>query len=72
MHTCPALRMIQAPMVQRGVRAKVYAVERQDYLGGDLGQYDENGKVIMAVITEREDGQDVAVLAPTAVMRINS
>jgi hypothetical protein len=66
-HTCPKLRGLSAPMVRAGSRAKVYAREREDYIGGDLVQTDEAGRPVMAVVTERDDGSnDVAVFAPTA------
>jgi len=46
-------------------------VVRQDYVAGEIVQYDGWGRPIMSVITERPDGSnDVAVLAPTAVMRV--
>jgi hypothetical protein len=52
-------------MVLAGIKADVRTVEREDYIGGDLVQVHE-GRPIMAVVTEREDGQDVTVFAPTA------
>lgn len=65
-HPCPALAGLTAPMVEVGVRAKVEAVERDDYVGRELVQTDGNGRPVMAVVTTRDDGQDVAVYAPTA------
>lgn len=70
-HNCAGLAGITAPMVdpaQVGA-VRVHAVEREDYEGSDTGQiqHDANGRPIMAVITTRDDGQDCAVLAPTAV-----
>ena len=47
-------------MLEAGVRAEVRAVEREDYIG------DEHTGRYMAVVTERNDGQDVAVFAPAA------
>jgi hypothetical protein len=49
-----------------GTKAKVEAVERGDYIGRELVQSDGNGRPVMAVVTTRDDGQDCAVLAPTA------
>lgn len=65
-HFCPKLGLT-APMVEAGVRAKVEKVEREDYIGGEDVQYDDQGRPVMAVVTERGDGSnDVAVYAPTA------
>lgn len=66
MHHCPGLGGVAAPLVPVGTKAKVVAVEREDYLNGDDAQCTDEGKPIMAVITIREDGSDCAVLAPTA------
>jgi hypothetical protein len=68
-HTCPGLRGIVAPMVPEGVKAKVVAHDREDYVGKDKVQTDENGRPIMSVVTTRDDGEDCVVYAPTAVMR---
>ncbi|MGR6922559.1 hypothetical protein ACU635_50610 [[Actinomadura] parvosata] len=58
---------LMVPLTPEGVRCDVRAVEREDYVGRELVQLDGNGRPIMAVITEREDGQDCTVYAPTAV-----
>jgi hypothetical protein len=65
-HICAGLAGLNAPMVPAGTRAKVEAVEREDYIGDEDVQYDANGRPIMAVVTTRADGNDVAVYAPTA------
>jgi hypothetical protein len=65
-HACPGLRGITAPMVPAGTKAKVEAREREDYIGKEMVTLDESRRPIMSVITTRDDGQDVAVLAPTA------
>lgn len=59
-HACAGLHGLAAPMLPVGVRAKVTAREREDYLSDELA-----GRV-MSVVTERDDGQDVAIFAPTA------
>lgn len=69
MHSCRGLRGLTAPMVPAGTRAKVTAVERGDYVAGDLVQTDGEGRPVMAVLTTRDDGQDCAVLAPAATAR---
>lgn len=67
MHACAGLKGLTAPMVETGTRVKVTAVEREDYVGNEQVQTDAEGRPVMAVVTEREDGSnDVAVFAPTA------
>lgn len=68
-HACPGLNGLTAPMVPAGTRCKVEAVEREDYINGDLVQVDGQGRPVMSVITTRDDGQDCAVYAPTASAR---
>lgn len=65
-HTCSGLRGISSPLVRVGVRAKVEAVVREDYVGKESVTLDDNRRPIMSVLTTRDDGQDVAVLAPVA------
>jgi hypothetical protein len=71
MHTCPGLKGLTAPMVPAGTRCKVEAKEREDYIGkGQVVTLDDDGKAIMAIETTREDGNDVAVLAPCVDIRM--
>jgi len=66
-HTCPGLKGIVAPMVAAGTKVKVSAKEREDYVGSEKVQTNAEGRPVMAVVTEREDGSnDVSVFAPTA------
>lgn len=68
-HTCPALRGLSAPMLEKGVAAKVEAIEREDYVGDEIVQLDpERRRPVMAVKTTRDDGTDVMVFAPTATL----
>lgn len=69
-HACAGLAGLTAPMVPAGSSCKVEAVEREDYVGAEDVQYDGNGRPIMAVVTTRDDGNDVAVYAPTAHARL--
>jgi hypothetical protein len=63
-HHCVGLRGIYAPLIPVGTKARVTAVEREDYIGN------EHADRTMAVKTERQDGSnDVAVFAPIAVAR---
>jgi hypothetical protein len=67
MHICPKLHGLTVPMVEAGIRAKVTAKLREDYVGTEKVQTAPfDGRPYMAVVTEREHGQDVAVFAPTA------
>jgi hypothetical protein len=69
-HTCPKLRGLAAPMLPKGVKAKVEVREREDYVNGETVQLDpEQKRPVMSVVTTRDDGQDVAVFAPTATGR---
>ena len=64
-HNCPKLAGLSAPMLPAGTRGHLRAVERGDYVGKDIVTKDGNGRPIMAIVTEREEGQDCVVLAPT-------
>lgn len=67
-HTCtrgPAAGMT-VPMVPAGTRCKVEAVERQDYVGGEIIQTNAAGRPVMNVTVTRDDGQDCTVYAPCA------
>jgi hypothetical protein len=68
MHTCRGLKGLTAPMVPAGTRAKVEALEREDYTHGDMVTRDGEGRVVMAVETTRDDGTDRAVFAPCATV----
>jgi hypothetical protein len=70
MHACPGLRGLTAPMVEEGLRCKVEAKEREDYVGKEDVTYDGDGRPVMAVETTREEGNDVAVFAPCANLRV--
>lgn len=69
-HACKGLKGLTAPMIPAGTKAKVTAVEREDFIGTETVQTDGEGRPVMAVITEREDGSnDTTVYAPTATAR---
>lgn len=67
-HPCPGKQGMLIPMVEKGVKAHIRMVEREDYVGQENVRL-QAGRPIMAAITEREDGQDVHVFAPTAIGR---
>lgn len=68
-HDCPGLKGITAPMIREGERAKVEARMREDYVGREQVQTNNEGRPVMAVITTRDDGVDCAVFAPVATAR---
>ena len=70
MHPCPGARGMTVPMVPDGVRCKVELREREDYVGREVVQVDENGRPVMSVVTTRDDGTDCAVYAPCATASI--
>jgi hypothetical protein len=66
-HTCPGLHGLTAPLVRAGTGCKVEAVERQDYLAGEVQRTGDDGKPYAGVRTERPDGSnDLAAFAPLA------
>jgi hypothetical protein len=65
-HPCSGLHGLNAPLIREGVKAKVEASEREDYLNGDLQQQGDNGKVYMNVQVTRDDGTDCTVFAGLA------
>lgn len=65
-HTCRGLRGLTAPFVPAGTSAKVEAKDRDDYVGRDMVQTDGEGRPVMSVVTTRDEGMDVAVMAPCA------
>lgn len=67
-HRCRGLAGLTAPLVPAGTRCQVTAHEREDYVGAELVPLHE-GRPVAQVRTEREDGQDCLILAPTARVR---
>lgn len=68
MHPCPKMADLMVPLIKVGTKAKLETVERQDEVGDELVQADANGRVIMSVVTTRDDGQDCTVYPPTATL----
>ena len=71
-HTCPRLHMLTAPLLRAGVRAKVEAEERADYLGREIQETGDDGKPYMAVRTTRGDGDDLLVNPGVAMARLST
>lgn len=64
-HPCKGLKGLNAPMTPAGLKVDVRPVEREDYIAGEKVQLID-GRPIMSVVTERDDGMDAAVFAPAA------
>lgn len=69
-HPCPGVHGVVSPMVLEGTRCKLTAVEREDYIGGEDVQCDDDGRPITAVLITRDDGEDCTVYAPTVWMKV--
>lgn len=67
LHPCAGMGGLMTPMVPAGTKAKVLKVIREDYMGGDVVQYDDERHPVSHVVVERDDGNDVAALAPCVV-----
>jgi len=65
-HTCPKLGFLTAPMLPVGVKGKLEARVREDYIGNEIVRLDANNRPVMSVVTTRDNGQDCTVYAPTA------
>lgn len=68
-HRCAGVKGLVAPMVPEGTSCQIIAREREDYVGREVVTKDGDGRVIMAIETIRDDGNDVVVLAPCATTR---
>lgn len=66
-HPCPKLRGLATPLLEASVKARIFLVEREDYVGRELVALDpERRRPVMAMVTERADGSnDARVYAPT-------
>lgn len=71
-HQCPKLGGAWAPFVEEGVRARLVRQERDDYVGKEIVTCDANGRPVMAIVTERDDGQDCHVFAPCAAAHLTA
>jgi hypothetical protein len=71
-HTCPGLRGLTAPFLPAGTTARVEARDRDDYVGTDMVTTDGDGRPVMSVVTTRDDGEDVAVMAPCATGKLRA
>lgn len=67
LHQCPSHALAWVPFVPAGVKAHLRINEREDYIGTDIPTTDGEGRIIQSVTTEREEGEDVHIFAPTIV-----
>ncbi len=65
-HPCPKLGGLTTPMLLEGVKGEHKAIMREDYVGSEKVQTDNEGRPVMNITTVRDNGQDVTVFAPTA------
>lgn len=68
-HICPGLHNLTAPLIRASVYAKVEAVEREDYLNGEIQATGDDGKPYMSIVTTRDDGEDLMANAGLAQRR---
>lgn len=79
MHRCAAHAGLDMPYAEVHGRAQQLArgavthrlIERGDWIGQEVGIPIVAGRAVMAVHTERADGHDTHVYAPTAVARLS-
>ena len=69
-HPCPAMGGLKVPLKPAGVRCEVRPLDRGDYIGAEWVQRGRDGQTPMGFTTERDDGNDCAVLVPCAVLNI--
>lgn len=65
-HPCRGLAGLTSPMTPFGERVNVTTKMREDYIGDEVVTRDGEGRPVMAVEVERDDGTDVSVFAPMA------
>ena len=71
-HTCPKFGMLTVPFVREGVRAKLVANIREDYIGDEVVRLDADGRPVTSIVTTRDEGTDCTVYAPTATANLSS
>ena len=68
-HLCKGMKMLTVPLIEEGKKVKITANEREDYIKNEIVQTDGDGRPVMNVTIEREDGQDCVVYAPAAEIK---
>lgn len=70
LHYCSGLYGLLAPMVKKGVEARLRVNFREDYVKSDICTSDERGKIVSSITTQRNDGEDLLVHSPCAVLNL--
>jgi hypothetical protein len=70
MHQCAALKGAWVPFVEHGVKARLRINEREDFVGDDIPWTDDEGRVIMSVTTQRDEGEDTHIMAACVPLTI--
>lgn len=70
MHPCKGLAGLMAPLLPTGERGQHVAVEREDWIGKEMVQYDGNHRPVMAIRTETAESLSTTVFAPTATASV--
>lgn len=66
MHPCRGMAGLMIPLIPEGEQGRHLPVEREDWIGKEMVQYDLEGRPVMAVQTETADSLSTTVYAPTA------
>lgn len=66
LHFCTSstMRGAMTPLVERGVKARLRINRREDYQGTDILTTDGEGRPVMSITTQRDDGEDCHAFAP--------
>ena len=57
-HSCPGLHGLNAPLTRAGADCRLTAVERQDYLNGEIQATGDDGRPYMGIRTDYADGSN--------------
>lgn len=70
-HPCAKMAGLMSPLLPAGIKAKVVAHEREDYVGQELVQTNTDGRPVYLIQTTRDEGTDAVVFPPTARVGVN-
>lgn len=71
-HHCPKMHGLTTPLLRKGITGKHEARLRDDYVGAEHVQTDDEGRPVMSIVTTRDEGQDVTVFAPAATTKVEA
>lgn len=72
MHKCNGLRGWLTPLIPKDTKGESRLIEREDYMGKETVQTDSEQRPVMAVVTERDQGQDCTIFAPCVSVGIEA